>query len=156
MGMSDMAELSITSDNQFERIKSIMASLPQLPAFKTDHFFAGGMYCRRIEIPAGSIILSKVHKTEHHFIGCAGELVVAGQGETYTLSPGDVVVSKVGTRRVVFAKTDVVCMTVHRTDMTSTDGLEQELMQFDEDALYDVNNKPKPGVLVCDSVSELR
>jgi quercetin dioxygenase-like cupin family protein len=131
-----------------EELQSAMVELPQAPGMDTTHFFGGGMYCRRIAIPAGRVIVSKVHSTEHMFIGCVGELMVAGQGENYTLRPGDVIVSPIGTKRVVFSVTDVVVMTVHKTDKTSVDDLEEELMHDDGRSLYDVNNQPKPGVLI--------
>jgi quercetin dioxygenase-like cupin family protein len=146
---------AIIEQDAIHRLREEMRQMPQAPAFKTTHFFAGGMYCRRMEIPAGSLIVSKVHKTEHHFIGCSGELVIAGQGETFTLKPGDVIVSPIGTRRAVFAQTDVVCITVHKTDLVSTDGLEESLMMADEASLYDVNNAPLPGVIVCEPRKEL-
>jgi len=134
-----------------DALQSAMVELPQAPGMDTTHFFGGGMYCRRIAIPAGRVIVSKVHSTEHMFIGCVGELLVAGQGENYTLRPGDVVVSPVGTKRVVFSVTDVVVMTVHKTDRISVDNLEEELMSDDGLSLYDVNNQPKVGVLVQSS-----
>lgn len=123
--------------------------MPQAPGMETEHFFAGGMYCRRIEIPFGTIIVSKVHKTEHLFIGCVGQLEVAGQGETYIIGPGDVVPSPIGTKRVVRALTDVVVLTVHKTDKIAADSaLEDELIEDDQLSMYDVNNQPKPGVVV--------
>jgi quercetin dioxygenase-like cupin family protein len=110
------------------------------------------MYCRRIEIPKGTVVVSKVHKTDHFFIGCVGELEVAGQGETYIIRPGDIVPSPVGVKRVVLALTDVVVLTVHKTDKTVADGkLEEEMIETDALSKYDVNNQPKPGVLVCNS-----
>ena len=144
---NEIQETRATREN-VEALQSVMIELPQAPGMDTTHFFGGGMYCRRIAIPAGRIIVSKVHSTEHMFIGCVGELMVAGQGENYTLRPGDVVVSPIGTKRVVFSVTDVVVMTVHKTDKTSVDELENELMSDDGRSLYDVNNQPKPGVLV--------
>ena len=144
---NEVQETRATREN-VDALQSAMIELPQAPGMDTTHFFGGGMYCRRIAIPAGRVIVSKVHSTEHMFIGCVGELLVAGQGENYTLRPGDVVVSPVGTKRVVFSVTDVVVMTVHKTDKTSVDDLEAELMSDNGQSLYDVNNQPKPGVLV--------
>lgn len=139
---------SATRD-QVMALQELMFKMPQAPGMDTEHFFAGGMYCRRIAIPRGTIIVSKVHKTEHFFIGCVGELEVAGQGDTFTVRPGDIIPSPVGTKRVVFALTDVVVLCVHKTDhQTADDGLEEELMEIDPMAQYDVNNQPKPGVLV--------
>jgi hypothetical protein len=146
---SPVAEPPITvSRDTVERLQEIMSTLPQAPGMDTDHFFAGGMYCRRMFIPKGNLIVSKVHKTEHLFIGCFGELKVAGQGDTYILKPGSVIPSVIGTKRVVMALTDVVCMTIHKTDLLSTDGLEEAIVEIEERNLYDVNNQPKPGVLV--------
>lgn len=141
------APAPVTRD-RVDELQDIMSKLPQAPGMDTDHFFAGGMYCRRMFIPKGNIIVSKVHKTEHLFIGCSGELEVAGQGATYTLKAGSVIPSMVGTKRVVVALTDVVCMTIHKTDLLSTEGLEEAMVEIDERDLYDVNNHPKPGVLV--------
>lgn len=138
-------------DPKVDTLHSAMLQMPQAPGMKTEHIFAGGMYCRRIEIPAGTAIVSKVHKTEHLFIGVSGQLQVAGQGPTYTLGPGDVIPSPVGTKRAVLALTDVVVMTVHKTDCQSEDGLEEELMEDTGDALYDVNNQPKAGALTSEN-----
>lgn len=139
----------LVSQEQVLRLQEAMSHLPQAPGMHTEHFFAGGMYCRKIHIPQGTIVVSKVHKTEHLFIGCSGELEVAGQGETYTLTSGCVIHSPVGTKRIVLALTDVVCMTIHKTDKTQADeSLEAEIVELDDAAKYDVNNQPKPGVLV--------
>lgn len=138
-------------DTRVDNLHNLMAQMPQAPGMKTEHAFAGGMYCRRIEIPAGVAIVSKVHKTEHLFIGVSGRLQVAGQGPDYILGPGDVIPSPVGTKRAVLALTDVVCMTIHKTDLQSEEGLEEELMEVDGYSLYDVNNQPKAGVLTSRS-----
>jgi hypothetical protein len=130
-------------------LQEFMAQMPQAPGFTTNHFFAGGMYCRKMYIPKDSLIVSKVHKTEHFFIGCVGELHVAGQGDNYVIRPGDIVPSPIGTKRVVYALTDVVVLTVHKTELIEADqDLEKELMETDPLSKYDVNNQPKLGVLV--------
>lgn len=149
-------QLQRTHHEQISTLQDAMAQLPQAPGMQTSHHFAGGMYCRRIEIPKDTIIVSKVHKTEHLFVGCVGELLVAGQGEAYTLLPGDVVPSSIGTKRLVVALTDVVVMTIHKTDITAVEELEAELMGDDEGpTLYDVNNQPLPGVLTTDDIDKL-
>jgi hypothetical protein len=139
---------SATRD-QVMALQEAMLQMPQAPGMDTEHFFAGGMYCRRIAIPQGTVVVSKVHKTEHLFIGCIGDLEVAGQGKTYVIRPGDIVPSPVGTKRVVHALTDVVVLTVHKTNRLMADeNLEEEMVEIDPLAKYDVNNQPKPGVLV--------
>lgn len=145
-----MGELScVVSREKVLELQKAMSVLPQHPGFETKHIFCGGMYCRWMIIPAGSIIVGKEHKTDHFFIGCVGELEVYGQGESYILAPGNVIPSLAGTKRVVRARTDFIGMVIHRTDQTeANESLERELMEFDEFALYDVDNHPKDGVLI--------
>ena len=140
------------SMEQMMEMQKVMMEMPQAPGMETTHHFAGGMYCRKIMIPKDTVVVSKVHRTEHLFIGCVGELQVAGQGENYVIRPGDVVPSPVGTKRIVHALTDGVVLTVHKTDkMIADDDLEAELIEVDPLSKYDVNNQPKPGVLVKSS-----
>jgi quercetin dioxygenase-like cupin family protein len=146
----DVFQESVVSRERVMDLQNAMMEMPQAPGMPTSHFFTGGMYCRRIEIPKGTVVVSKVHKTEHFFIGCVGELEVAGQGDTYIIRPGDIVPSPIGTKRVVLALTDVVVLTVHKTDKTAADAeLEAEMIEIDPLSKYDVNNQPKSGVLVC-------
>ncbi len=141
--------------DQVMALQHLMLDMPQAPGMDTDHFFAGGMYCRRIKIPKDTVIVSKVHKTEHFFIGCEGELHVAGQGDNYVIRPGDIIPSPVGTKRVVYALTDVVVLTIHKTNQVCADSnLEEELMEDDPLSMYDVNNQPKLGVLVSSPSAE--
>ena len=119
----------VVSMEQMMALQEVMLEMPQAPGMETTHHFAGGMYCRKIVIPKDTIVVSKVHKTEHLFIGCVGELQVAGQGETYIIRPGDIVPSPVGTKRVVHALTDVVVLTVHKTDKLVAD-LHQNFARF--------------------------
>ncbi len=151
LATAEIHKTDLVPRSRIDDLQAAMAQLPQAPGMDTEHFFAGGMYCRRICIPAGTAIVSKVHKTEHLFIGCQGELKVVGQGETYILRPGDIIPSAIGTKRAVYALSDVVCLTIHKTDLASTEHLEEELMEEDELSLYDVNNQPKHGVLVVDA-----
>jgi hypothetical protein len=156
LATAEIHKTDLVPRSRIDDLHAAMAQFPQAPGMDTEHFFVGGMYCRRIHIPAGTAIVSKVHKTEHLFIGCQGELKIVGQGSTYTLRPGDVVPSAIGTKRAVYALSDVVCLTIHKTDLTSTEYLEEELMEEDELSLYDVNNQPKCGVLVVDMKEDVK
>lgn len=139
---AENSQVATVSRDSIMQIQSMMMAMPQAPGMDTNHYFAGGMYCRKMLIPAGHVIVGKTHKSEHFFIGCAGVLMVAGQGENYILNPGDVIVSPIGTKRAITALTDVIAMTIHKTDITTIDDLEAELVE-DELSMFDVNNQPK-------------
>lgn len=138
-----------------EELQRAASRLPQVDTMQTEHYFAGGMYCRRVFLAAGTMAVSKVHKSEHLFVGCIGNLQVWGEGEFYVISPGDIRKSEIGTKRIVYAPHDVVVLTIHKTDKIDLNELEKELIEDDETALLDVNNKPKPGVLVMDKIKVL-
>ena len=59
------------------------------------------------------------------------------------LEAGDVVESQPGTKRVTFAVTDAIGVTIHKTDLTDLDAIEAELIEPDDAALFDSGNNLK-------------
>ena len=49
----------------------------------TTHMFTDGMYIREIFMPAGSLITSKIHKTEHPYIVSYGKVAVSIDSEEF-------------------------------------------------------------------------
>lgn len=136
-----------TTGDQIQRLKTAMLELPQLQ-LETSHFFAPGMYCRVVSRPAGAVIVGKKHKAAHFYIVCKGRIaVVSADGSRRVLEAGDVVVSQPGTQRAVVALEDSICLTVHRTDLTDVDAIEQELIEPDDLALFDARNQLKREAL---------
>lgn len=142
--MSDIAELKeiVPTQKQIETLRREMIKHKQVE-LPTDHYFSDGMYCRRLFRPAGTLIVGKVHKKDHFFICAAGEIIAWTENGMKHLMPGDVVQSKPGTKRVTFAVTDAVGITVHKTDQTEIDKVEEELVEFDELSMFDPGNKLK-------------
>ncbi len=122
------------------RLQREMAKLPQAD-LPTEHYFADGMYARVLKRPAGTLIVGKVHKKEHFYIVTKGCVEVASDEKTEIYHSGDVIVSKPGTKRAVLALEDSICMTVHRTKKKNLDKIEKELVEEDNTALFDAQNK---------------
>lgn len=122
------------------RLQAEMVKLPQAD-LPTEHFFADGMYARVLKRPAGTLIVGKVHKKEHFYIVTKGKVEVAGEEGTKTYEAGDVIVSKPGTKRAVLALEDSICMTVHRTKKKNLEKIEKELVEEDNTALFNAQNK---------------
>lgn len=120
-----------------------VSRLPQVE-LETSHYFADGMYCRYLPRPAGTLIVGKVHKKEHFYVICCGTVkITQGEGEAVEITGPKVVVSQPGTKRAVYAVTDAVCLTVHRTDETDLQKMELELIEPDVTALFDSRNNIK-------------
>ena len=106
----------------------------------TEHYFADGMYARKVTRPAGFVIVGKVHKREHFYVVAKGSVLVVNGEERSHLKAGDLIVSKPGTKRNVFALEDSVCVTFHRTAKRNLKEIEKELLEHDETAVFDECN----------------
>jgi hypothetical protein len=87
----------------------------------TTHKFTDGMYIREIFMPAGSLITSKIHKTEHPYIVSYGKVAVSIDGDDWNeITAPYTGITIPGTRRVLYIIEDCIWTTFHRVDgMTS-------------------------------------
>ena len=104
-----------------ERILALERDLFGLPTaqrlgpedFVTRHHFAPGSYAREIELPAGSLVVGKIHIHAHVNVLSKGRALVATPDGVEELCAPLTFVSKPGTKRAVFAIEDVVWTTIH-------------------------------------------
>ncbi|WP_075081416.1 hypothetical protein [Terrimicrobium sacchariphilum] len=83
------------------------------------HRFVPGMYIREIFIPAGTLLTSRVHQTEHPFTISMGDIsvVTPGGGVTRLKAPYTGI-TKPGTRRMLYAHENTIWTTYHVTKET--------------------------------------
>jgi hypothetical protein len=137
--------VNLATRKSIEDLQAAAAKLPQCE-LHTEHYFADGMYCRSLFRSADTLIVGKVHKAEHFYIIASGTVTIVGDGYRETVTGPKVIVSKPGTKRAVYAHTDATTMTVHRTDETDLEKIEAELIEEDETAMFDSDNKLRLGV----------
>ena len=140
--MNDLELPKQVSREQIDRLQSEMVKMPQVE-LQTDHFFSPGMYCRRVFRPAGTLIVGKVHKLPHFFLCAKGEIIAWTEKGMKKLQAGDVVECQPGTKRVTLSTQDSIGVTIHKTDKTDLDEIETELVEPDDTALFDSDNKLK-------------
>ena len=136
----------IPTREEIDRLQSEMSVMPQAE-LQTEHYFSGGMYCRKLTRPAGTLIVGKVHKKDHFFLCAKGEIIAWSEGGMKHLYAGDIICSKPGTKRVTLAVTDAIGITFHKTTKTNLDKIEKELIEPDELALFDSSNNLKAQAL---------
>lgn len=89
------------------------------------HVFPPGLYLRTIFIPKGTVIVGKIHRHQHGNILSQGEVAVLTESGGLERLRGPItMVSEPGTKRAVYALTDVVWTTIH-LNPTNTQDLEQ-------------------------------
>lgn len=136
----------VPTREEIERLQREMVNFPQVELI-TDHYFSDGMYCRKVFRKAGTLIVGKVHKKDHFFMCAMGEIIAWSENGMKKLLPGDIIESKPGTKRVTLATMDSIGITVHKTDKTDLDEIELELVEPDETAMFDSDNKLKDWAL---------
>lgn len=126
------AQLPLHSANSVRAdLYRLQAAAGELPEVECPllHQFAPGVYMRTIFIPEGTIIVGKIHKHAHPNIlskGIASLLTEGGGVETIT---GPLtIISPPGTKRGLFAHTDLVWTTIHLTNSTDLKQIEEEVI----------------------------
>lgn len=133
----------VSMRQKVDRIQEELSKLPQYEP-KTKHYFHAGMYCREVWRKADVLIVGKVHKREHFYLIVSGTVCISdGIGEPQRFTGPHLIESAPGTKRAVYAETDVLCMTFHRTDARTVEAAEAELVEEDEASMFTAGNRIK-------------
>lgn len=129
--VSQRAMTSPGSDR--DKIFALQESLIGLPPidFPLQHLFPPGLYLRTIRLPAGSVLVGKIHKHRH------GNILSQGRVRVFTEFGGNEefcgplqMISEPGTKRAVLSITDSVWTTIHLNPTNTQDlaVLEREII----------------------------
>lgn len=90
------------------------------------NYFTPGLYAREIYMEAGTLIVSKIHKTEHPFIISKGSVYVKKNDHDWEyLEAPYTGITHPGTRRVLYIEEDCIWTTFHPTDVSPVDGTKE-------------------------------
>ena len=118
-----------------KQCEAIIKSLPHSEGNVT-HVFSNGIYAREASVPSGSIVSSKLHKKEHIFTVSKGIVSVFSTTEGLKLIQAPYTgITKPGTKRLIYAHTDLVWTTYHATDKKTVEEVEEEVIENDESNL---------------------
>lgn len=107
------------ADAKIDHLEMGLLSSPlQAVDLPLTHRFTRGLYAREIFMPAGTLLTSKVHKTEHPYVILTGRVSVfiiddnGGERVEHLAAP-HVGVTQPGTRRVLYIHEDCRWVTFH-------------------------------------------
>lgn len=113
---------------QLYALQEAAGDLPEVDC-PLQHQFAPGVYMRTIFIPAGTVIVGKIHKHSHANVLAQGTVSVMTEGGGLEQLTGPLsMVSPAGCKRAVYAHTDVVWTTIHPTEETDLSKIEDEVI----------------------------
>ncbi len=102
---------------------------------KPSHFFAPGMYLRELVVPAGMLMVGKIHKHEHFLLVLKGRAEVISEFGRMVVEAGHISISPAGVKRVVLALEDTQFVTVHVNKNDSQDLAVIESEHIDQEIL---------------------
>lgn len=143
LSSNDAGESSIELRGKIAQFEQVLATFPgakfgDQESCPLKHSFADGVYVREIFIPKGTLLTGKIHRHSHPNFLMQGEVsVVTEGGGVQRLKAPLAMISKAGTKRVVYAHTDVVWITVHVTDETDLEKIEDEVIAKTYEAIGD-------------------
>lgn len=99
---------------------------------EVEHFFSKGVYSRVMHIPAGVVVVGKIHKTRNQLTMLAGEAtIIDDDGEPQRVRAPRLWVSEPGVQRAVFAHTPCMFMSTHGTELADVDEIEKVFIAQD-------------------------
>ena len=106
-----------------------------LDKFKLTHHFAPHCYAREMFLPKGHTIVGKIHKHAHLNIISKGVVVVSTEEGSKEIVAPCTFTSYAGTKRAVYVKEDAIWTTIHVTEETDLEKIEDEIIAKDFDEI---------------------
>lgn len=111
-----------------EALEREIQKLPQVDC-PVWHFFAPGLYARKMLIRKGTVLTGAVHRTEHLCI-VSGDIEVTTDDGVHRIADTHAILSsKPGVKRAGYAHQDTYFTTVHATTETDLAKLVEELTE---------------------------
>lgn len=114
-------------------VQDQLSQSPDLIDVPVQHHFAPGVYMRQMDAAAGTLVVSKMHRTEHMNILVKGSLTVATEDGIQLMTAPCVLKSMPGTKRIGYFHEDSSWITVHPTEETDLEKIEQQVIVPDDE-----------------------
>jgi hypothetical protein len=132
-----------SNDKVIDELEVAMLSSFDVVDCPVKHMFTNGMYIREIFMPAGSLITSKIHKTEHPYTVSYGVVAVSVDGGDWDeITAPYTGITKPGTRRLLYVIEDCIWTTYHPLD-----DMKSEFNDLEAEEQEEIVNKIEEKIL---------
>jgi len=140
---------AVKDDNEIQSRKDIRdnmlkveSAISQLPGVKfgddagpLKHTFADGLYIRQYTGIKDTIAISKLHKTNHPYFVMTGDASVMTEHGTVRIKAPYWGITKAGTKRILYFHEETIFITVHATEETDLEKIEELVIAKSYDEL---------------------
>ena len=138
---------SISIRQKILNLQSSMVSMESAESkCELKHTFSKGAYARQLSMPKDILIVGKIHKHGHLNIVSKGRVLVVTEFEEIEIDASKepyTFTSEPGTKRVVYTLEDTVWTTIHLTEETDLEKIENEIIAKDYNDFDLLDNQTK-------------
>jgi hypothetical protein len=130
---ADLPILEQARSLTFDHLEEIMRGMPQPDCVHVHSWFPGidgvNLYSRQITMPAGAVIASAIHMTEHTFVVSKGRCIIASpDGSRQEIAAPYQGRTMPGTRRMLLVLGETVWTTFHLTRQKTVEDVMKEIV----------------------------
>lgn len=133
LGKKEIAKMSLNIS--IDELEATMLDNFPIADCETIHRFTDGMYVRETTMPTGSLITSKIHKTQHTYFVMKGKAIVWIDGVEHLIEAPFIGVTEPNTRRVLLILETCTWATSHPNP-------DNETVEQIEDRIIDKHDNP--------------
>ena len=130
-----ISEKQLAARASIHAIERVLMDAPDEDKFDaeelTDHFFAPGIYARMMFIPAGGVVVGKIHRHETMNIICKGKIAILTEEGRVVVEGPCVINSSPGIKKAGYAVEDTWWINIHATEETDLDKIETHFIAKD-------------------------
>lgn len=122
-----MEEIEKSISDRLDQLEATMQSMDEIDC-ELQHVFTPGVYSRTVLMPAGTLIVSRIHLTKHQFCVKIGTVAVKNNSNEWEIfsAPYDGI-TEPGTRRVLYTIEDTFWTTYHGVPIMPEDESEEAI-----------------------------
>ena len=135
------------ADNIDELELALLENFP-IANCTTNHVFTDGMYVRETTMPSGSLITSKIHKTQHTYFVMKGKAIVWIDGVEHLIEAPYIGITEPNTRRVLFILEECTWATSHPNP-------DNENLEQIEDRIIEKHDNPYLSIEIKNRLSNI-
>jgi hypothetical protein len=137
--IDDMELLSQLSKGEVRELIAKVEAAAKLSDTQIDvpitHHFSKSVYAREMRLPKGALIVGKIHRHANMNILSQGEVSVLSIDGVMRVKAPHTFVASPGAKRMIYAHEDCVWTTIHGTEETDVEKIEDEFIAKSYDEL---------------------
>ena len=115
-------------EEKFRKVEGVVEGDELDEICKLTHKLVDGAYVREIFVPAGFLLTTKIHKVCHPFFAMKGKCSVFTENGEVTIEAPHWGITFPSTKRLIYAHTDTIWVTVHATKETDLEKIEEQII----------------------------